>query len=395
MFSSRTPRDLAPNSLARCLERKRAAGETILDLTESNPTRSGFDYPAEAIRDALASPAGLRYDPDPRGLPEARRAVAAYYAERGVAVSAERILLTASTSEAYALLFKVLLEPGDRVLTPVPSYPLFDHLARAESIVPVSYPLALDGAWSIDFTSLREALDERTRAIIVVSPNNPTGSCLTREELAMLVELCAERELALICDEVFSDYVVGENSRRAPSVADSNGALTFALSGLSKVAALPQVKAGWIVANGPDAMCAEALARLEFLADLFLSVSTPVQCALPRLLELAPGLQGQIRARLAENRAWLAAFLGAESAVRALPADGGWYAVLRIPLVVSEEELVLELLDRAGVLVHPGYFFDFEREGWLVVSLLTLPGIFRAGIERVVECIHDHASRTE
>jgi aspartate/methionine/tyrosine aminotransferase len=384
MFSSRTPSDLRPNRLALALERKRALGAPVIDLTESNPTRAAFDYPADAILGALAAPAGMRYEPDPRGMASARRAVSRYYAARGAWVDPEHVVLTASTSEAYALLFKLLMGPGDHVLIPEPSYPLFDHLARAESVVPSPYPLAYDGAWRVDMPALWDAAGDRARAIVVVSPNNPTGSCLTERELAGLVVLCAERGLGLICDEVFGDYVAAAVPSRVRTVAGTEGALTFALSGLSKVAALPQLKAGWIAVSGPAPLRDEALARLEFLADLFLSVSTPVQVALPRLLEFAPAVADQVRARISGNRAWLEARLGPDHPVRALPAEGGWYAVLRVPRVLPEEDLVLGLLEDADVLVHPGYFFDFEREGWLVVSLLPPDDAFAEGMARVL-----------
>jgi aspartate/methionine/tyrosine aminotransferase len=271
------------------------------------------------------------------------------------------------------------------VLVPTPSYPLFDHLARAEAIRPVPYPLLPDQGWRIGFDELHVAIDGSSRAIVAVSPNNPTGSCLRRGELSHLLEVCAGGELALVCDEVFSDYTEGYDPQRVVTVAAESRALTFALSGLSKVAALPQLKLGWIVVAGPEHAAERALARLEFLADLYLSVATPVQWALPRLLETAPQVRDQVSRRIRANRQYLDALASGASACRVLQCDGGWYAVLRIPRVVAEEALALEMLERFDVVVHPGYFFDFASEGWLVVSLLTTPDVFERGTRLVVE----------
>jgi alanine-synthesizing transaminase len=385
MFSRRTPPDLAPTRFAELLSSKRAAGRPLLDLTESNPTRAGFEYPERDVLHALADSSALRYEPIPKGIPAAREAVAAYYRARGVDVSPDRIVLTASTSEAYSLLFKLLGEPGDSVLVPTPSYPLFEHLARAESVLPVPYPLEYDARWHVDFEELVARLDERSRAVVVVNPNNPTGSCLRRYELDRLVDLCRERGLALVCDEVFSDFTIGVDSRRVASLAGETRALTFALSGLSKIAGLPQLKLGWIVVGGPVDVVDEAVARLEFLADLYLSVATPVQLALPRLLELAPVMRDRITRRIESNRAYLEAQASGESVCRVLSSDGGWYSVVRIPRILSEEEIVLDLLDRFDLVVHPGYFFDFASEGWLVLSLITKPETFERGVAILVD----------
>jgi aspartate/methionine/tyrosine aminotransferase len=385
MFSTRTPHELRPNTFARLVACKRSEGRPLLDLTESNPTRAGFDYPARDVFDALANPRGLIYEPDPRGLASAREAVCAYYRARNVEVRPERVVLTASTSEAYGLLFKLLAEPGDTILVPSPSYPLFEHLARAEAVTPVSYPLVYHGRWAIDVDEVRATLAERARALVIVSPNNPTGSCLREDELAALAPLCRERGVALVCDEVFADYTTGADARRVASVAGERRVLAFALSGLSKVAALPQLKLGWIVVTGPDREADEATTRLEFLADLYLSVATPVQWALPRLFEIAPAMQRQIADRIASNRAFLEAKACGASVCRVLASDGGWYAVVRVPRVLAEEELVLDLLERLDLVVHPGYFFDFATEGWLVVSLITRPDAFERGVTRLVD----------
>lgn len=387
MFSTRTPADLAPNRLSAAIARKRAAGARLIDLTESNPTRAGIEYPSDRILATLATPQGLRYAPDARGLDVARTAVAHYYAARGIAVDPDSVLLTASTSEAYALLFKLLADPGDAVLVPVPSYPLFEHLARVEGVEPIPYPLAFDGRWRIDADAVRERITTGTRAIVVVSPNNPTGSTLKRDELDALVALAAEHDLAIVCDEVFSDYVTRDDPRRVRSVAETSTVLTFALNGLSKIAGLPQLKLGWIVANGPPSVLDEALERLEFAADLFLSVATPVQHALPALLALAPEVRQRILDRVSTNRAWLEARIGPDSVFRVLQAEGGWYAVVRVPRVVAEEQLVLDLLEHHDVVVHPGYFFDFEQDGMLVLSLLPPADLFREGSARALEYV--------
>jgi alanine-synthesizing transaminase len=274
MFSARTAWDLTPNRLALLLEERRA-GREVLDLTETNPTRAGFVAPPDLLA-LLADPAALRYDPQPAGLPAARAAVAADFARRGVAVAPEHVVLTASSSEAYALLFKLLADPGDQVLVPQPSYPLFDYLARLESVEAAPYALAYDGEWHLPLPAVEAALTERTRAVVVVSPNNPTGSFLKREEAAGLAALCARRGLALIADEVFADYPLREDPRRAPSLAAEAAALSFALGGLSKSCALPQLKLGWIAVGGEAALREAALARLEVVADTYLSVGTPV-----------------------------------------------------------------------------------------------------------------------
>jgi alanine-synthesizing transaminase len=387
MFSSRFHWNLEPNRITRALEEKRRLGVRLLDLTESNPTRAGFDYPAEIVQ-ALADPRILRYDPAPAGLREAREAVAHYYAGRGIAVEPERILLTASTSEAYAYLFKLLADPGDEVLVPRPSYPLFEYLATMESVKVRSYPLVYYGNWQIDWEGLAAVITERSRAIVVVNPNNPTGSFLKSGELERLTALSVdpggERQIALISDEVFSDYAFGADTERAASVASVDSGLAFALSGLSKIAGLPQMKLGWIVAAGALEQQSRAVERLEWIADTYLSVGTPVQCAAARLLAAGESVREQIRKRTAENLAFAReALRGSDASL--LSVEGGWYATLQVPRVRSEEEWVLELLKRANTLVQPGYFFDFDSEAYLVVSLLTLRAVFEEGLDRLIE----------
>ena len=383
MFSSRFHWDLAPNRLTRLLGEKRRAGVELLDLTESNPTHAGFSYPEEIVA-ALADPRALRYDPQPAGSLAAREVVCRYYAEAGHTVAPDQVLLTASTSEAYAYLFKLLADPGDEVLVPRPSYPLFEFLATMESLRVVSYPLVYHGgrsiAWSIDDHALAAAVTGRTRAIVLVNPNNPTGSFLKRDELRFI----QSRGLILISDEVFADYAFGEDEQRVRTLAGVTDTLAFSMSGLSKIAGLPQMKLGWIVISGPAAARAEAKDKLEWIADTYLSVSTPVQQAAPRLLELGKGVQTQIAARVRANLAWLESAIAAESPCRMLAVEGGWYATLQVPRIRREEEWALELLEKDNVLVQPGFFFDFESEAFLVLSLLTEPEIFREGCRRLL-----------
>jgi aspartate/methionine/tyrosine aminotransferase len=369
------------NRLTQALVARRAAGAELLDLTESNPTHAGLRYPADTVA-ALADPAMLSYEPAAAGMPEARAAASDYYAARGYDVPAERILLTASTSEAYAYLFKLLANPGDRVLVPRPSYPLFEFLATMENVEVGQYSLQYHGGWGIDVESVTAGLMERTRAIVLVNPNNPTGSYVKRAELEELVRLCRAREMALISDEVFADYALGEDATRVTSLAATDGCLTFSMSGLSKVAGMPQMKLGWVVVNGPEALRQEAMEKLEWIADTYLSVGTPVQCAAHRLLAAGEAVQRQIRARCAANLQVAREAL-AGSAANLLQVEGGWYVTLQVARVRSEEEWALALLEGSGVLVQPGYFYDFESEAFLVVSLLTEPGVFAEGIRRV------------
>jgi aspartate/methionine/tyrosine aminotransferase len=383
VFSARTRWDLTANRLARLLEEKRTRGEAVLDLTESNPTRVGLPV-APDLLERLAQPAALRYDPTPFGLPASRAAVAADFARRGAPLDPSQILLTAGTSEAYAYLFKLLCDPGDEVLVPCPGYPLFDFLAGLESVRVRSYPSTWDGEWQVDLPALASAMSARTRAVVVVHPNNPTGAFLKSGELAAIEALCARRGVALVSDEVFADYAFRPDPRRAPSAAHDGPALAFTLGGLSKSCALPQLKLAWVVVTGPEAARREALARLEVVADTYLSVSTPVQVAAPALLARREDLQQPLRARLAGNLGALRACLGPASPATLLEPEGGWYAVLRIPATIPEEERVVRLLAERNVLAHPGYFFDFPREAFLVLSLLPPPEVFADGLDRIL-----------
>jgi aspartate/methionine/tyrosine aminotransferase len=381
MFSSRFHWDLRPNRVTRLLQAKRRDGARIFDLTESNPTHAALEYPPEIVH-AFEDPRVLVYEPAPAGSPEAREAVARYYGARGVKVETPRILLTASTSEAYAYLFKLLTDPGDQVLVPRPSYPLFEFLATMESVEVRQYPLAYHGEWGIDIEALAASVTERTRAVVLVNPNNPTGSYVKRAELKALVGLCAARGIALISDEVFSDYPLAPDADRVSTLAGVEDCLAFSMSGLSKILGLPQMKLGWIVVSGPASLRREATEKLEWIADTYLSVSTPVQCAAARLLSAGQAVQEQIRQRTAANLSVARETL-AGSAANILAVEGGWYITVQVPRVRSEEEWTLELLDRRDVLVQPGFFYDFETEAFLIVSLLTAPGIFREGISRL------------
>jgi len=382
MFAKRTNWNLAPNRLSSALAAHRAAGKPMLDLTVSNPTDCGFAYDNEAILNALRNPAALKYEPNPKGLECARRAVAQYYEEKGAAVGVEDIILTTSTSESYTFVFRLLCNPGDEILIPSPSYPLFDFLADIQDVRLVRYRLLYDHGWQIDFHAMEQAITPRTRGVIVVHPNNPTGNYVKSAEMAKLNAICSVREMAIIADEVFLDFALEGN--RPASFAANGGAPTFILSGLSKISGLPQMKAAWLVASGPQQWKREALARLEVIADTYLSVNAPVQLAIPKFLEQRHAFQQQVLSRVRRNLAELDRQLAAQKASSRLPVEGGWCAVLRVPATRSDEDLAIELLTAKGVSVHPGHFYEFPAEGYLVVSLLTPEQAFAEGISRLL-----------
>lgn len=386
MFSGRSRFETSPNALARAVQRRCESGGDLLDLTESNPTHVGLGFPAQALRQALEHPRAGAYEPDALGLLDARQAIADYLAAQGTQVSPERIVVTASTSEAYGFLFKLLADPGDEVLVPAPSYPLFDFLAALESARPVAYPLAYDGEWHLDRGALAEVARPRARAVVVVNPNNPTGSFLKRDELAFLGEFCRERGLALLSDEVFSDYAMGPDPLRAQSALGQREALAFALGGLSKAVAAPQLKVGWIAVGGPEPLAAQAMERLEIIADTYLSASGPSQRAVPRILADRVLAQRPLRERLAQNLAALRALRPPAAPWEPLRVEGGWTAVLKIPRARSEQEWATMLVEEQGVLVHPGFFYDFPREGYLALSLIVEPGVFKEAILRLANC---------
>ena len=386
MFSDRSNRDLNPNSLSVVLQNKTSKGETIFDLTVSNPTRIGLDYDSEEILAALSQPQSMAYEPDPRGLIQAREAIATYYADHGEDVDLNAIFLTASTSDAYSILLKLLGNPGEEILIPRPGYPLLSYLACFEGLSAVSYPLRYDDrkGWSIDMDVLQALINPKTKAIVLVNPNNPTGSYVRRHELSGLGMVCRDHDLALIVDEVFSDFMTSENPDRVRTAVNHSVSLTFVLNGLSKMVALPQVKLGWIVVNGDPDRSAKALPRLEMMLDFYLSASTPAQHATQRLLQQRQMIQHQLLFRIASNTGFLEEQIAKTSNIRSLIREGGWYAVIEIFDAVSDEDRAVQLLDQDNTLVHPGYFYDFHRDGFLVVSLLPPVEIFRDGITRLI-----------
>lgn len=395
LFSHRTNWELSDNPLSIALEARKAGGQRVLDLTESNPTRAGIVYPPELFLGAFHNEKNLLYAPEPKGMLKARQAVADYLSARSVIprpmaggsqkplIESEDIVLTASTSEAYSFLFRLLADPGDKILLPAPSYPLFSYLADINDVQAVYYHLIFDGLqWGIDFESIEKAAKAgKVKAVVLVSPNNPTGSFISEGELKILNVLCTRYNMAIISDEVFGDYVFPESRADYHSLADNNEVLSFALGGLSKALALPQMKLAWIAANGPKDILADALARVEVITDTFLSVSTPVQNACIDWLPKAGFIQQQIMCRVTDNLAWLNKTAAAgNGGVYVYPVNGGWYAVVRADLGLPEDEWAVRLLNEHGVYVHPGFYFDFETEGHIVLSLLTPPEIFRQGL---------------
>ncbi len=412
MFSERTNWSLSQNRFTQAVEEVRARGEKILDLSASNPTRIGLKYDSAAILDALRSDKALDYDPQAKGLLSAREAVAGYYREQygsgegdvKSAIDPERIVLTASTSEGYSYVFRLLCNSGDELLVPKPSYPLFEFLADLQDVNLVPYPLIYDHGWQMDFHSMEKAVTGRTRGVVIVHPNNPTGSYVKPEELGPLNQFCRSHELALIVDEVFLDYgldgpegavelrsdgepraAVPTYARQCPSFVWNEDVLTFTLSGLSKISALPQMKVAWVVTSGPVEIANGAMARLEVIADTYLSMNAPVQWAVPALLEQRSNIQQQLMKRVKANLMELDRQLAKQKSCQRLSVEGGWYAVLRVPVTRSDEELAIELVREKSVLVHPGHFYDFESDGYLVISLITAEQEFAEGMKRMLQ----------
>jgi aspartate/methionine/tyrosine aminotransferase len=383
MFSKRTGWKLTPNRFTEAERGLRAAGRELLDLTLSNPTRAGLHYDSETILQALNNPKAMDYDPQPKGLLSAREAVANYYRKQHDDVDPESILLTTGTSEGYSYVFRLLCNPDDEILVPKPSYPLFDFLADLQDVKLVPYPLIYDHGWQIDFPSLSKAVSDRTRAVVVVHPNNPTGSFVSSTEQEKLNDFCRHHDLSLIADEVFLDYA--QDGAPRPSFAANQDVLTFTLSGLSKISGLPQMKVAWIVSSGPANKVTAALGRLEIIADTYLSMNAPIQLATPVLLEQGKSIQPLLLDRLRTNLAELDRQLTLQKTCQRLQLEGGWYAVLRVPVTQSDEDLAIDLLRKVSVLVHPGHFYDFPSDGYLITSLIAPPKDFREGIERVLE----------
>ncbi len=386
MFSSRTAWNFTRNRFSQAHRDLVGEGRELLDLTVANPTRARLEYDASSILYSLNRPEVLDYDPDPKGLLSARQAVGLYYSQSiSIAPDPETILLTTSTSEGYSYVFRLLCNPGDQVLVPKPSYPLFDFLADLQDVKLVPYPLLYDDGWQIDFHSLQQMLNERTRAIVLVHPNNPTGSFVSPGERDVLNEFCARHSLALIVDEVFLDYGL-EGPR--PSFVANTEALTFTLSGVSKISGLPQMKLAWIVTTGPEIPVRLAAERLEVIADTYLSMNAPIQYAAPTLLEQRFIIQPQLTRRVRANLDELDRQLSRQTVCERLRVEGGWYAVLRVPVTQTDEELAIRLLREASVLLHPGHFFDFPNDGYLILSLITPPEIFRRAVGRTLQLMN-------
>ncbi len=409
-FARRTNWNLTTNAYTRALEEHRRAGRELLDLTASNPTTIGLSYDQQGLLQALAKPEALAYEPTPKGLLTAREAIARYYGERGVELSPEDLILTTSTSEAYSFIFRLLCDPGDAVLVPTPSYPLFDFLADLQDVSLVPYELVYDHGWQMDCHSLAQALDRASsfrspgkggakdeaatpsatcKAVLVVHPNNPTGSFVKQKEMTHLSRFCAEKNLAIVSDEVFLDYSLSDGLAASSFASgfdahDESKVLTFALSGLSKISGLPQMKVAWIAVAGAEELKQEALSRLEVIADTYLSMNAPLQWAIPEMLTERRSIQSQLMERIRANLAELDRQLAAQTLCSRLEVEGGWYVILRVPATTSDEELAIAVLRQTGVLVQPGHFYDFASDGYLVVSLIAAKEIFAEGIERLL-----------
>ncbi len=389
--SERASWDLAPNAIVSACRSWQRSGRPLLDLTQSNPTVVGIEPPAGEILRALSQPGCLTYEPIPLGAPWVRERVARWYQQRGLPVRPERVVITASTSEAYAYVLKLLCNPGDTVAVPRPSYPLFDHLARLENVGLVHYPLIADDAWRIDVDALRAVVRPDTRAVFVVSPNNPTGTYLHADERHGIEELARERGLVIVCDEVFEEYVWRDRADRVRCAAVEAQVPTVSLGGLSKSAGMPQMKLGWMVWGGPEPSWSALRGRLEMIADTYLSVSAPVQHALPTLLDVAPVVRDQLRRRVRDNLGCLRTVLDDRTAVSAGKVDAGWYALLRVPAIMSDEAWAARLAERQGVVVHPGGYYGLDGDGTLVAGLIAPPDLFREGIRRLEGLVRELA----
>lgn len=384
IFSTRTQWDLKPNRIAKALENLRRSKEPFFDLTESNPTRCNFTYPAKEILPALSSPVNMSYIPSAQGLLCAREAVFAYYQRKNVSTDPQKIFLTASTSEAYAFLFRLLGNPGDAVLFPRPSYPLFQFLVDLNDLLMKTYYLNYTGEWRPDLQELSAQISDDVKAVVLVNPNNPTGSFFREDDLGKVKSLCRERCIPIICDEVFEDYIFDE-SRHFSTLVGNKDNLTFILGGLSKTLVLPQMKLSWIIVDGPEDLVKKATARLEVIADTYLSVNTPSQNALKDWLAIQPKIQNEVILRIRENRIVAEEMASLYPECMCLKADGGWYAVLKLPSFCKEEDFIVELIDQEKVFAHPGYFFDFKEEPYIVVSLLTPHEVFKEGLSRIMK----------
>jgi aspartate/methionine/tyrosine aminotransferase len=386
MFSARTEWDFRPTDLTAHLADLRARGVEVIDLTESNPTRCGFDYHPHLTLDPLSTRRSLVYEPHPKGILLARRAIADFYAHQGIKVDPERIFLTAGTSEAYTFLFRLLCNGRDSVILPKPGYPLLDYLCQINDVLPRHVHLRREEGWKYDLELISVELAARSKALVLIHPNNPTGSYVRSPEREQICAMVSASHSALIVDEVFHAFDLSKNTP-APSFASTDECLTFTLNGISKLLGLPQLKLAWIVVSGPPEEIEDALRRLEVIGDLFLSVSTPVQQALPVLLQDPAGMMEQIRSRLRKNALRLTELSNSHPAIEVALPEGGWHALITLPLARSAHDWSLHLLDVHQTLVHPGELFDFEEEGIVVVSLLQKQDIFEEGIERIADAV--------
>jgi alanine-synthesizing transaminase len=388
MFSRRTDWALTPNRFSEAQRHFQRAGREVLDLTLSNPTQAQLTFNADEILAALSNPKAMDYDPQPKGLLSARQAVADYYRNQAEAfdLDAESIVLTTSTSEGYSYVLRLLCNPEDEILVPKPSYPLFEFLADLQDVKLVAYPLLYDHGWQIDFPSLHQAVTSRTRAIVLVHPNNPTGSYVGASERESLNEVCRKHDLSLLADEVFLDYPLDGNPR--PSFVTNRDVLTFTLSGLSKISGLPQMKLAWVVTSGPPEKVGPALDRMEVIADTYLSMNAPIQLAAPTLLAQRRDIQALLMDRVRQNLREFDRQLAQQKTCQRLEVEGGWYAVLRVPAIQSDEEVAIEILHKTSVLVHPGHFYDFPADGYLVLSLITPTPDFQEGSRRLLELLN-------
>ncbi|HEY6184814.1 MAG TPA: pyridoxal phosphate-dependent aminotransferase [Terriglobales bacterium] len=387
MFSRRTDWKLTHNRFTEAQLEIEKNGRKLLDLAVSNPTRVGVEHDRQILQ-SLLNPEAMDYDPQPKGLLSARKAVANYYREqyKGIHFDPESLILTTSTSEGYSYVFRLLCNPEDEILVPKPSYPLFEFLADLQDVKLVPYPLIYDHGWQIDFPSLEKAVNSRTRAVVIVHPNNPTGSYANQNEQSSLNKFCNEHGLALIVDEVFLDYA--HDGIRRLTFAANHQALTFTLSGLSKISAWPQMKLAWIAASGPAEQLHAAMQRMEVIADTYLSVNAPIQLAVPVFLEQRKKVQPFLLRHIQTNLMELDRLLASQKSCARLNVEGGWYAVLRVPVTQSDEDLAIAIMKNLSVLVHPGHFYDFSRDGYLVVSLITESKQFSEGVKRILDFLN-------
>lgn len=391
MFSKRVNYTTEENKISKLLKEKKSSGVTVLDLMESNPTNARFAYDEDGILNSISKPDSLKYAPLPKGLKQAREAVAGYYKEKNIEINPENIFLTSGTSEAYSFIFKLITNPDDEVLVPAPGYPLFTFIGEMELVKVKNYEFKYveDEGWTINFESLESGITDKTRVIILLNPSNPTGNFIKTKEINKILRICRERKIAIICDEVFLDYPIEIKSENTFSISGVNYVLTFTLSGLSKICGLPQMKLSWIIIGGPVKQRQEALEKLEIITDTYLSVGTPIQLALNNLLSNKEIIQGQIRERILKNFNFLKSEIEKSKQIILLKTEGGWYSILKLNSEINEEDFVYELLNKKDVYINPGYFYDFNDEGYIILSLLTPVDVFENGVKRIIEFLNN------